>query len=79
MTTNKSGAIASAWQSGLDFQAPRPASNHRAPRGQTAGRQSSATAHFPSTRRGTPPPLEDDIDVLGGLVLVLMFLIIVWL
>ena len=81
MTTSKSGAIASAWDSGLDLRAPTRPSGHtrvRRPRRAIDGRQSVA-ASFARTRRGSPPPLEDDIDVLGGFVFVMLFIVIVWL
>lgn len=82
MTTSKSGAMTSAWESGLDFSTPpRTAHDAKATKRRRVvdARQSMTMARVPRTRRGSPPPLEDDIDVLGGLLLVLMFLAIVWL
>lgn len=82
MTTSKSGAIASAWDSGMDFRTPPRPSDHTSkihrPRRAVDVRRSPA-ATLPRTRRGSPPPLEDDIDVLGGLLFVLLFLVTVWL
>lgn len=82
MTTSKSGVIVSAWESGLDLQIPaRPDTpQRRQPRRRAVDvRQSSAASDIPKTRRGSPPPLEDDIDIIGGLIFTLAFVFIVWL
>lgn len=75
MSASKSGAIHSAWESGIHFPAsPRPSS--------TATRRRSAdstTGVRPSKPRVSTRPIADDVDLLGGLLFVLAFLAIVWL
>lgn len=75
--TTKLGAISSsAWDSGIDFQADRY--RHRPQRRPVDLRQ-AAVAALPRVRRGAPPPLDDDIDTLGSLVFVMLFVLLVWL
>lgn len=76
--TTKLGAISSsAWDSGIDFRADRPY-RHRPQRRPVDLRQAEV-ARLPRVRRGSPPPLDDDIDTLGSLVFVMFFVLLVWL
>ncbi len=79
MTTKHGAVISSAWDSGIDFHAERPERRHSRVQPRRTVNDVAATVTIPRTKRGSPPPLEDDIDLLGGLLLVLFFLAAVWL
>lgn len=75
----KTGVLSNAaWDSGIDYRAARH--YPRRPHKQTiAAPQEIPAPAIPRTKRGAPPPLDDDVDLLGGLLLVTLFVLIVWL
>lgn len=68
MSASKSGAIHSAWESGIHFPPAARTSD-------TTARQQAPTAE----PRMSPRSNADAVDLLGGLLFVLAFLAIVWL
>lgn len=77
MTTKFGALSSSAWHSGIDFHAERPY-RHK-PHTRPVDLRQTATAAIPRVRRGSPPPLDDDVDTLGSLVFVMLFVLLVWL